>query len=286
MVRGKRRSRAELDELSVLLLDLRARADLPQAQVAAELNVSPATLSRMESGRKVPSAEDAATLADIYHARPDERRKLMELVEVMAPMRIDSRMHWQRSGPKHWQERYREMERTSRLLRAYSPAMILGTVQTSDYARQVFRAPHPRRPDLPAEVIEAEVAERGRRWEQLSDGTRTWVLIMGQAALEWQLGDQTVMADQMRRLLDASELPNVQLGIIPAFVQLTMPPYHAFDTYDERGVCVGTLTATAVTTDERDVRDYLWLFERLKESALFGDEARQIITNVARERYS
>jgi hypothetical protein len=131
------------------------------------------------------------------------------------------------------------------------------------------------------EAIESSVRERARRFEQMRDGSRDWVLIMGQGALEWALAAPQVMAAQMDRLLEASHLSNVRLGIVTAYKQVPIQAHHGFDIYDRRGVCIGTWTATALTTDVRDVAEYEWLFSELEKIAAWDDEARAILASTA-----
>jgi hypothetical protein len=53
--------------------------------------------------------------------------------------------------------------------------------------------------------------------------------------------------------------------------------------YDSRGVCIGTKTTTALTTEASDIADYDALFTELEQMAVYDDEARALITRVAEE---
>lgn len=163
------------------------------------------------------------------------------------------------------------------------PSAILGSLQTCDYARAVFTAPRPDQPEgIP--IDESLVASRTSRFHQLAESNRQWTLIQGHAALEWSLGSPAVMAAQMDQLIETFRLPNVRLGIVPAYVPARIQAHHGFDIYDRRAVCIGTWTATALTIDSHDIAEYEWLFGELEQLAVFDDEARTILARVA-ERY-
>jgi len=91
------------------------------------------------------------------------------------------------------------------------------------------------------------------------------------------------MVEQMEHLIEASRLPNVRLGIIPMRTPARVFAPHGFDMYDSRGVCIGTKTATALTTEPNDLADYDALFTELEQMAAFDDDARALIGRVATE---
>jgi hypothetical protein len=56
---------------------------------------------------------------------------------------------------------------------------------------------------------------------------------------------------------------------------------HAFHLYDHQAVQIGTKTATALTSDTRDLDVYDELFNKLEAAAVFDDEARDAISTIA-----
>jgi hypothetical protein len=59
---------------------------------------------------------------------------------------------------------------------------------------------------------------------------------------------------------------------------------HGFHIYDRQAVQIGTRTATALTSDQRDVDAYESVFAELERVAAFGDEARSALQELG-ERY-
>lgn len=285
MARGKRKSRDDLDELSRLFLDLRERVGLIQPDAAKQAGITQSMLSRAETGRGIPDIDTTRKLAQLYTATPDEQLRLIELATAMKPARLDSRLIMQRGRNLRFQARIAEIEKSCALVRAYQPHMILGALQTPAYALAVFtghnaRPSNPANADLPADLV----ATRAARYRQLADERhRTWKLVMTEAALNWHVGSPEVMAEQMDHLIEAGQLPNLRLGIIPTRTPARVFAPHGFDMYDSRGVCIGTKTATALTTEAGDVSDYDALFGELEQMAVYDDEASSLLTRVARE---
>lgn len=240
-------------------------------------------LSRAETGRGVPTAEVTRALGQLYGATAQEQERLTALAAVMKPARMDSRLIMQRGKNLKFQARVSEIERSCALVRAFQPHMILGAVQTPAYALAVFTA-NAARPSASAEVDSPAdlAASRAQRYRQLAeDQYRSWVLVMSEAALNWLAGTPSVMAEQMDQLIEASTLPNVRLGIIPFRTPARVFAPHGFDMYDSRGVCIGTKTATALSTEPRDIADYDVLFDELRRMAVFGDDVRELLRSTA-----
>ena len=281
MARGIRKTRENLDDLSRLFLELRERAGLIQPEAARHASVSQSMLSRVETGRKVPDIATTRALAALYQATPDERARLIELVTLMEPARLDSRLVMQRGKNLHFQERIRAIEQSSALVRAYQPGVILGMLQTPTYARAVFTAPRSSRPtnsDSPA----ALAATRASHYRQLAEDThRQWTLLHTEGALNWHIESPAVMVAQLEQLIEASQLPHVRLGIIPARTPSRVFAPHGFHLYDRRAVQVGTKTATALSENADDLQDYENLFGELERMAAYDDPARELLQRVA-----
>ncbi len=240
-------------------------------------------LSRIETGRKVPDVVTVRALAALYRSSPAERERLVELVSIMEPARLDSRLVMQRGNNLHFQQRMKDVEASSGHVRSFHPGMVLGVLQTVPYALTVFTAPRPSRPanaDPPAELA----ASRASRYPQLAaDGGRSWTLIQTEGALNWHVGSPAVMVEQLAQIAEACTLPHVRLGIIPARTLSPVFAPHGFHLYDARAALIATKTATALSTDQRDLDDYLALFAELEKLAVFGEQAVEVIRRVSQD---
>jgi len=94
-------------------------------------------------------------------------------------------------------------------------------------------------------------------------------------------GTHDEMADQIDKIADATRRSNARVGVIPWGSRVGRFPLHAWDLYDERAVSYGTVDATAILTERRDVAKYVELFDCLADTAVFGAEARTVLARVA-----
>ncbi|GAA2423477.1 helix-turn-helix transcriptional regulator [Streptomyces macrosporus] len=209
------------------LRDLRQRAGLTFEKAGAALDVTHATIRRMERaevGLKIPYVE-----------------KLLRTYGVTDQAEIDGFLALAREANRPgWWHRYRDvlpewfsafvsLESESHVVRAYEPHYVPGLLQTEDYARAVLRAG---RPHAPEEEIERGVALRRERQRILTreEPPLLWV-VMDETVLRRPIGGPEVMREQISRLIEACSMPTVRLQVMP-FAAGPHPamygPFHIF----------------------------------------------------------
>jgi transcriptional regulator with XRE-family HTH domain len=261
------------DELSRSLYVARRAAGLGQVEAAKRAGTSQNKVSRVENGKGLLTKAEAAALLTVYGVHGDERRRIMTLVETARAGHIDSRVILQR-GAHHFQERIRQLDEQSRQVRSFAPTAALGILQTRAYAQVVFTQ------RMAEEQAAPSIESRMQRHRMLDDPNRQWVLLQAEGALRWNLGGSAVMVEQIERIAAAIDRPNVRLGIIPWQAPARVLPLHGFHLYDRRAVVVGTRSGTAIMGG-RDVHDYEALFGELERLAVFDDEARAVLAQIA-----
>jgi transcriptional regulator with XRE-family HTH domain len=119
------------------LVHLRSVAGLDQREIAKALDLSQATVSRVERLGKLLSLPEVRAWAQVCGASAEVVGRLTALTDAawtqMQPMRdlqTDSRQP---------QDEVRANEATARTLRYYSPTVIPGLLQTPGYAEHVLR---------------------------------------------------------------------------------------------------------------------------------------------------
>lgn len=261
------------DELSRSLYAARLAAGLGQIEAAKRAGTSQNKISRVENGKGLLTEAEAGALLTVYGVHGDERHRIMMLVGVARAGHIDSRVILQR-GAHHFQERVRQLDEQSRLVRSFAPTAVLGILQMRAYARVVFTQ------RMAEEQAVPSIASRVERHRMLDDPSRQWVLLQAEGALRWNLGGSAVMVEQIERIAAVIDRPNVRLGIIPWQTPAWVLPLHGFHLYDRRAVVVGTRSGTAIM-DEREVPDYEALFGELERLAVFDGEARAVLDRIA-----
>jgi hypothetical protein len=82
---------------------------------------------------------------------------------------------------------------------------------------------------------------------------------------------------QAEKLLMASLLGNVRIGVIPSRVPLPGRPGHGFTIHDSRIVLVETLAAEMRLADHGDISTYTRAFDQMAGAALYGGAAQHHI---------
>ena len=266
------------DELSRALRELRAAAGLSTREAGALVGWSQAKISRLETGRNIPSPKDTAALAHIYQADPETRAQLDQLAnDVKAWSR---RVYLNRSNSRA-QQKLAQVESVSALVRTYSPAVIPGLLQTAAYARAIFTA-YGSKPRTP-EKLKTDVELRLERQRLLGEEGRDYILITTEGVLGWMANSPEVMIEQLEHIATLDK-PGVRIGIIPWGTRASVFPLHTWDIYDNRAVSLGTVASTALLTNQHDVDAYDGIFQQLEQMAVYEDDAREILSRAV-ERY-
>src|SRR5262249_51414583 len=112
-----------------------------------------------------------------------------------------------------WFQNYVGLEEAATEIRSYEVQFVHGLLQTADYARAVISAGG--HVTEPAE-IERRVEVRLKRQEVLAAERAPHLLaVLAQAARRRPWGGPDLMRDQIDRLLELTELPNVRLQVMP-----------------------------------------------------------------------
>lgn len=193
-------------------------------------------------------------------------------------------MEWRRIvgyGYASHQRQISGLEDGSELLRGYDPQVFHGLLQTANYARALmvagmeFFGTH--------RDLDEAVTARVERQKVLYEGRHRFYLLVGEQALNTTVGDDAVMVEQLRHVLDLMSVPRLVFGVVsgrsPFFRRTT-----DFVLYDRRKVLVETITAESTITQPREIALYEMVFNRLAEQAVHGDAARTLLTEELEQR--
>jgi len=122
-----------------------------------------------------------------------------------------------------WWQDYKEVDPTYRTLvgleaaavsiRQHESILVPGLLQTPEYARAVTRAVQP---DLDIGGVEQRVEIRQGRQAVLTSANppKFWV-VLDEAAVRRAVGGTAVMQEQIRRIVEWADLPNITVQVIP-----------------------------------------------------------------------
>lgn len=176
----------------------RTHAGLSQRELGEKANYGQQYVAKVEAGERLASPE-FADACDRAFGTPGTFARLRERAS--------------RQGYPAWFVPYVQLERQATSVLDYSATLVMGLLQTADYARAVFRAAHPRET---AEEVEAKVARRLQRREvmQGSSPPLLWC-VLDEACLKRRVGGPKVMREQLAHLAEESERPDITVQVLP-----------------------------------------------------------------------
>ncbi|MGH3938111.1 MAG: Scr1 family TA system antitoxin-like transcriptional regulator, partial [Pseudonocardiaceae bacterium] len=125
-------------ELAAALRELREHSGLSGIEAARRAKLSQSTVSRLETGRRVPTVTEVTALCKAYRVPTEVRAALQASARDLQAGTSSARIVLQR--PREMQERIGRLEQSCELIRGFQPAMVIGLVQTLDYTQAMMSA--------------------------------------------------------------------------------------------------------------------------------------------------
>ncbi|MGW0087871.1 helix-turn-helix domain-containing protein [Streptomyces sp. NPDC003328] len=189
-------------------------------------------------------------------------------------------------GHPRWFIPYLKLEQTATQVLDYSNALIMGMIQTPEYASAVFKAAHPRET---ADETKARVELRIRRHDVMDRPSPPllWV-VLHEACLRTVVGSREVMRGQMERLLTEAESPHVTIQVLPfkAGAPASSLPFTLITQDDQPTVLYGETRGVGHVTDSATaVAEASITYDRLRASAPSPEDSAAMIRD-AMEGYT
>ncbi|MEV6599061.1 helix-turn-helix transcriptional regulator [Actinoplanes sp. NPDC051346] len=249
--------------------------------VADRLGCSPSKVSRIETGHTSATPRDVKDMLDIYGINGAESDELVQIA------REARQKGWWHPFSTVLTGAYVGLEAAAKSIRAYEQQVVPGLLQTDKYAIAMIRSA--RLGDSEQE-IEQRVRVRMARQALLiqDDPIDLWV-VLDEAVLSRPVGGDEVMRDQLLRLAEMTELPNVTLQILPfavgahagmdgTFAILDFP-----DAEDPNVVFAENATGGLFLEKTDELRKYNSIFDTIRATALSPEESQNMIVMLAEE---
>ncbi|GID33007.1 helix-turn-helix domain-containing protein [Paractinoplanes brasiliensis] len=257
------------EPVGAVLARRRKSLKIPGQVLGERVGMSQAKISRLETGKSTPDPSDVRLIAEAL-ALPDvEVDRLAALAERSSNQLVD--WHSTEAGLQNRQNRVRHLETAVREVRTFQPAVVVGLLQTSEYARAILTALRTSLDDDEiadsALAVSEAVSTRLQRSEMLYEAGRSFTFIMTEAVLRNQVCPAADMVAQIGRLREVAQLPNVRLLIIPENVELSIAPFHGFELMGDRYVMVDLFNTTIGSDGRHTIRLYQRVFDTLEAMA-------------------
>ncbi|WP_406014757.1 helix-turn-helix domain-containing protein [Streptomyces sp. NBC_00984] len=230
-------------------------------------------VSRIELGRQAASEDDIRIWCEKTNTQ-DQATDLIATVRHIDELWLEWRRQLSTGAEKRQRKALPVYART-KVFRIWHPTLIWGTLQTAEYAAETFKQVVEFY-EIPDDS-EAATAKRLERQRYLTQGNRIFNVLLAEQALYSNFGGPEVMKGQLDRLLAVMGLPRLSLGLVPRSSPLSIWPGNSFSMFDNKLVLVETYSAEFSVTQPREVELYAKAFASLKQSAVYGRAARELI---------
>ncbi|MGR6999927.1 helix-turn-helix domain-containing protein [Yinghuangia aomiensis] len=258
---------------------------------AAVLDCNDSKISRIETGRSgIKSLELKALLTYYGITDPDEQRPWLALAKIRRAQR----------GAQVLEDPLTDqlaqdfldlmgMEREVAACQTFQPGIVPGLLQTDAYARAVVQAGRPGPLSEGRQALHAARMQRQRVLTRTDPEPMSLWVVLGEAALRQQWGGPSVLADQLRKLIELGQTPQVTMQVLP-FSAESHPggalPFslYAFPEAPEMPiVTVESHTSHAYLEDTRDTLYYRNIFDEIRGIALSPLKSEALIAKIAAE---
>ncbi|GAB3284260.1 helix-turn-helix domain-containing protein [Parasphingorhabdus pacifica] len=212
---------------------LRETGRFSRAEAAEVIGGSVQAIGHIENGRSLPGPLQLERLLEFYGVpeRAEFFRELRTLAKKGRDWWIDFDLD-DRTLPEYF-KLFLGLEAMAEKIDSWDVQVVPGLFQTRDYARTLIRSGDPQ---LSAAGVDRRTELRmARQQEVLQSGTAPSVgAVLDEAALRRSIGGPAVMREQLWRLVELAEHPNIDLQVLPfqsgghpgtegAFTLLTYP---------------------------------------------------------------
>lgn len=264
---------------------LREERSLTLRKVAGALDLDPGWLSKVETGKKIPDANQTARILTHLGINGDLYEKVMGMLTG-----IDE-PQWLALSLPDQQEQHAalvDFEAKAHEITENAPLLIPGLVQVAGYARAIMSAG-----TMPRSEISTRVATRmGRR--DVIDPHRTndparFTAYIGEAALRQTIGGPAVMIEQATHLLTVIEWDNADVRVVPFGDDWHPGLEGQFSLIDPRAgedlsiVYLENRRSGLILHTDEDVTAYRTAANVVRERAMSPADTKELIADVINE---
>lgn len=278
--------------LAAELRRLRERAGFLGEEVAARLGWSGAKLSRIETSKVGVKEGDLRLLLDLYGVSEGHRADVLALARESPRTGLA-----EEAGIASFPAEYAAfVNAEAEAIRRWDwePQVVPGLLQTEGYAREVMRGWYEMF-NLPPTELELRVEARIARQHILGrDEPLELSVVLDESVIRRRFGSSSIMVQQLERLAELSDLPNVGIQVLPldgdhpigtgAFSYMQFAQVHDVNFPDI--VYVERLNGDYSIEDTQETNKYRVAFERLREVALDHVRSRDLIVMIVRDIWS
>jgi transcriptional regulator with XRE-family HTH domain len=276
--------------LAAELRDIREDKGKSGDSVAAALRWSPSKISRYERARTGLRPREVERLLDYYQITGPRRALLLGLARDAA------QKGWWEEFADSLSEDYQQfigLEHEAASMAIWHVDVVAGLLQTEAYARHIISS-YSRVEPMPPGMIGRMVKVRMRRQQVLNREGLQLSIVLDESVLRRRIGDESVMYEQLQRLAQEADRPNLTLRILPLDAQHLVfgESFVVFGFRDDNDAMLHDVVVTeqlrnSVTLEgERETHLHQIAFQTLSQASLDPAESRALILQTAESYWS
>jgi transcriptional regulator with XRE-family HTH domain len=275
--------------LAAELREIREHKGKSGDAVAAALRWSPSKISRYERARTGLRPQEVERLLDYYQITGPRRALLLGLAEDAA------QKGWWEEFAVSLSEDYKQFigfEHEAASMAIWHVDVVTGLLQTEAYARHIISS-YSRVEPMPPGMIGRMVSVRLRRQQVLDREDLKLSVVLDESVLKRRIGDESVMYEQLQRLVQEADRPNLTLQILPLSAQHMVfgESFVVFSFRDAsdamQDVVITEQLRNSVTLEgERETYLHRIAFQALAEASLDPAQSRALILDTAQSYWS
>ena len=258
--------------------------------VAAALRWSPSKISRYERARSGLRPREVERLLDYYGITGSHRVLLLGLAEDAA------QKGWWEEFADSLSEDYQQfigLEHEATSINIWHVDVVTGLLQTEAYARHIISS-YSRVEPIPPGMIGRMVKVRTRRQQVLDRDDLQLSVVLDESVLKRRIGDESVMYEQLQRLVHEADRPNLTLRILPLEKQhvVISESFVIFGFGDDSDAMLQDVVSTEhlkngfILEGERETYLHRIAFQMLAEASLDPAQSRALILETAESDWS
>ena len=258
--------------------------------VAAALKWSPSKISRYERARTGLRPREVERLLDYYEITGPRRALLLGLAEDAA------QKGWWEEHADSLSEDYKQfigLEHEATSMAIWHVDVVTGLLQTEEYARHIIGSYSRVEPVAPG-MIGRLVRVRMRRQQVLNRDGLELSVVLDESVLKRRIGDDAVMYDQLQRLVQEADRPNLTLQVLPLDAQHSVfgESFVIFSFGQDADAMLQDVVSTEhlrsgfTLEGERDTYLHRIAFQMLSEASLDPVASRALILKTAESYWS
>jgi transcriptional regulator with XRE-family HTH domain len=276
--------------LAAELREIRESKGRSGETVAAALRWSPSKISRYERAKTGLRPREVERLLDYYQITGPRRELLLALAEDAA------QKGWWEDFSDILTEDYQQfigLEHEAASIAVWHVDVVPGLLQTESYARNIISSYSRVEPIAPG-MIGRLVRVRMRRQQVLDRGDLQLSVVLDESILKRRIGSESVMYEQLQRLVAEADRPNLTVQVLPLDAQHTVvgESFEVFgfgtdgDPMLQDVVSTEAMRSGFILEGERETYLHRIAFQTLTEASLDPAASRALIVETAESYWS